>query len=296
MLLRITLWALLIGSVIMGYLGYQTGSTTTTIVGMAAMVFIAFLLFFLIKMSLQAGLIFVKVVVIVLLIGGVVLLGIKGCSLLWNKGSQAAHKAAEQSVQIPGKIQTPSFFSNIKSFFTGKKQPDVIPMNKTREDNVQTQKPLNKISGKVTGILSGRTFQMGNMDIKLYGIDAPALTQTCLNLRGESYSCGHTSKQKLSKLLLNKTVECQLVAKIGPNDYTATCVIKGYDVGASMISIGWAVADRRVTMVYVPYETQARKQHQGLWAGKFVAPWDFRAQMAHQSRNGKKSFFDGFLK
>ncbi|MGN1062812.1 MAG: thermonuclease family protein, partial [Alphaproteobacteria bacterium] len=206
MLLRLTLWALFIGSVIMGFFGYQTGSATTTVIGMMAMIFIAFLLFFLIKMSLQAGLMFVKIVIIVLLVGGIILLAVRGISYLWNTGKQTAQKAVEQSVQIPGKIQNPSFFSTVSSFLSGDKTPTVIPLKEDKNKSV-TPKKTQKIVGTVTAVTNGTTFSIGERSIRLYGIDAPALSQTCLDLRGQSYKCGLSAKQKLGKLLLNKIID-----------------------------------------------------------------------------------------
>ena len=69
-----------------------------------------------------------------------------------------------------------------------------------------------------------------------------------------------------------------LPVKAGKGNYIATCNIGGYDVGAAMTAVGWAVADRRSSAVYIPYEQQARTGQAGLWAGRFVAPWVARAK------------------
>ena len=300
MLLRISLWAMLIGSIIMGYLGYQTGSAMTTFIGMGAMIFLGFLLFFLAKMTLSAGLVFVKIVVIILLIGGLILLGVRGCSILMHKGKEAIQTVSvslqnqeNQGAEIPTQLsEKPSLFIKIKHFFVGSPQKkQVLPPPKSQQKNKLLHPQT--LSGIVSKVISPTVFVINGIRLKLYGIDAPDLNQTCLNKRGETYRCGQKSQKMLEKLTLNKNVTCQLVQSIGKKQYLATCKIQGYDIGATMVSVGWAVADRRTSAVYIPYEQQAHQAHEGLWAGKFVAPWDFRTGSAQSSASQKSG---GFLK
>ena len=311
MLLRITLWAMLLGSIIMGYFGYQSGSTLTTFVGMAAIVFILFLLFFLAKMTLAAGLTFVKVVVIILLVGGVILLCVRGCAIVWQKGQNAVHTTTEafQSVQekslaIPGKLQTSSssWWSKVKEVLgvSSSTSTEMLPPSKisteTNQDNEKSTQP-QILTGTVSKVLSATTFVMNGITLKLYAIDAPDLSQTCLTKRSETYKCGKQAKKKLEKLLLNKNISCQLLFPFATSKYYTVCEIQGYDVGATMVSVGWAVADRKVSDVYIPYENQARQQDAGLWSGKFVAPWEYRQnKMGVIKTNEQTGFLKGLLK
>ncbi len=306
MLLRITLWAMLIGSIIMGYLGYQTGSAMTTFIGMGAIVFLGFVLFFLAKMTLSAGLVFVKVVVIIVLIGGLILLGVRGCGILMTKGQTALQTVStslkektEQDDNLPIEVsQSPSLFTKVKNFFIGKNNTHPLPVPESRKKKSITADNHKKtVQGTVTRVFNATTFSMGQMRLKLYGIDAPDVNQPCVNKRNEHYACGRMAKKKLEKLLLNKNVMCQLIQPIGANYYAATCKIQGYDIGATMVSVGWAVADRKVSAVYIPYEQQAHQANQGLWSGKFVAPWDFRANASRTATpNSSIGFLKGLLK
>lgn len=294
MWLRITLWAMLLGSLVMGYFGFQTGSATTTVVGMALMIFLGFLLYFLAKMSLMAGLVFVKVVVIIILVGALVLLGFRGCQILVDKGKKSAVELEERSRAITSTLKTPSFFDNMKSYLTFNKSPSsVIPPSSTTTviETQATQLPQTR-TGTVTKVLSGNVFQMNNMFFKLYGIAAPVAGQKCFDKRSQSYNCGHSATQKLSKLVKGKKVTCQSVTQYAANQIVATCSLQGYDIGASMVSVGWALADRRVTLAYIPYEKEARKAHLGLWAGKFVAPWAYEAPVHNTP---KKGFLEGLF-
>ncbi|MBM3359650.1 MAG: thermonuclease family protein, partial [Betaproteobacteria bacterium] len=44
----------------------------------------------------------------------------------------------------------------------------------------------------------------------------------------------------------------------------------------AMVREGWALAYRQYSTDYVDEEAQAEAEGAGMWAGTFVAPWDFR--------------------
>ena len=46
MLIRLLLWSVLVGSVVMGYLGYKTGSATNAAIGVGVLIVLGFALFF----------------------------------------------------------------------------------------------------------------------------------------------------------------------------------------------------------------------------------------------------------
>jgi hypothetical protein len=55
-----------------------------------------------------------------------------------------------------------------------------------------------------------------------------------------------------------------------------TCSVGGRDINASMVEAGWALAFVRYSDRYVRQEQAAREHQIGLWAGAFIAPWDWR--------------------
>ena len=50
----------------------------------------------------------------------------------------------------------------------------------------------------------------------------------------------------------------------------------GYNVNARLVYEGMALAYRRYSKKYVPEEDEAKAAKRGMWAGEFVAPWDWR--------------------
>ncbi len=313
MVLKIALWAFLIGSLVLGYFGMQAAGVTTTLIGIGVLFVLVFLVYFLFQLGFEAFLVFLKFFGIAIIVGILILLTIRGCNMVIAKGKQATHVVVQKTNEMTEKIRenvtseakdstldnSGSWFSGIKSYVSSWGSRDVAPVSSQVQKTIPAPVvPAPKeISGFVSHVYSGNIFKLGNNFLKLYGVDVPSIKQTCIDKRGETYNCGQMAKQRLEKLLLNKNVICQTVTRYAQNQYDVTCTLKGYDVGATMVAVGWAIADRHVTDAYVPYENQARTQKQGLWAGKFIAPWTYRQKVANgQENQAQGGFLRGLFK
>ena len=186
-------------------------------------------------------------------------------------------------------------------FFSFKKKSDNQQVL-IKQEAFRPLKPValpKSIRAEVTEVRSGYLFKMGSHFVKLYGIDAPDPIQSCLDKRGATYKCGRKSKRMLERLILGKTITCQIAGGDYNGNYIATCKTRGVDVGASLLSAGWAVADRATTTVYTPYEDQAHQKKMGLWAGKFMAPWTARTKHMRKiqaQKEAKTSFWEALFK
>ncbi len=303
MWLRIMLWAMFIGSIVMGYLGIQSGSTTNAIAGIGIFLLVGFSAYFLLKLLFHFGLITAKVVLTLLLIVVIVMLGIRGCQFMFHKGKEVTHAAMGEALAFEEKVKHQSIWDKVSSFFSFA-QGDTLSDSSLQPpsgsiDAITTAPTLpERIQGRVDAVYSGYLFGMSGHYVKLYGIDAPDLKQKCRDKRGADYDCGHESKIHLERLILGKNLDCQIAGGDYRENYIATCTVQGVDVGVGMVTTGWAVADRRASAVYIPYEEEAHRKRLGLWAGKFVAPWDARpARAASQAaqRKQKAGFFDGWF-
>lgn len=291
MALRITLWALLLGTLVLGYFGLQAGSATTTLIGALVLAFILFLLYFLAKNLLGFGVIVFKFILIVVLIFFLGVALFKGCSLVLDKTVSATQSVSQTLTEKAenaagwydnGEMNgsSTSLWEKVKEKIPFLKPTTIppseslpVPLSVDNEGNISESVQLN---GIVKEVFSGHLFRIKNHFIKLYAIDSPDTNQSCIDRQGAVYPCGKMAKNKLKQLIFNKQVNCALVATDGMNNYVATCKMGDYDVGAVMVSSGWAVANRESTSVYIPYENEARMQKKGLWEGKFMAPWTFR--------------------
>ena len=139
-------------------------------------------------------------------------------------------------------------------------------------------------AAELTGIpvvIDGDTIELRGQTIRLHGVDAPELGQTC-SIKGQSYDCGMVARTALLDLTAGTPVTCRPLDAPGQPEQArregrpAHCTAGGYDLSEGMAYTGWALAERTVTARYVRTEDGARTAGRGLWKGTFEAPWEWR--------------------
>ncbi|MEL6794130.1 MAG: thermonuclease family protein [Pseudomonadota bacterium] len=130
------------------------------------------------------------------------------------------------------------------------------------------------ISGRAT-VNDGDTITLNGEKIRIYGIDAPELSQTCRDRNGASYDCGRLAQREMERLA-KRPMSCDAVETDRYGRTVAICYADGEDVGGAMVSSGWARAYLSYSLRYAAEETRARAADRGLWAGEFDDPWAFR--------------------
>ena len=118
----------------------------------------------------------------------------------------------------------------------------------------------------------GDTIRIGDARLRLKGIDAPEMRQTC-SRSGQSYSCGEAARDALVNLIGNQPVQCRASGRDRYQRVLAFCTAGGRDLNARMVEEGWAVTYGRD---YEAEEARARRLSAGLWAGEFERPQDWR--------------------
>ena len=56
--------------------------------------------------------------------------------------------------------------------------------------------------------IDGDTLKSANAEVRLYGIDAPELYQTCTGADGKPWDCGRAAQAKLKSLVARRAVDC----------------------------------------------------------------------------------------
>lgn len=124
----------------------------------------------------------------------------------------------------------------------------------------------------VATVHDGDTLSIGSERIRLRGIDAPELGQTCRT--GDAhYGCGRQALVALQLLVADRDVRCSGWERDRYGRLLAVCNAGGVDLNREMVQGGWAVAFG----AYRDAESAARKNRVGLWAGEFERPRDWRA-------------------
>jgi endonuclease YncB( thermonuclease family) len=135
-----------------------------------------------------------------------------------------------------------------------------------------------EITGRAT-VIDGDTIAIGGQRIRLFGIDAPENGQTCV--AETQWRCGEASAFALATLIGVHRVHCTERYRDQYQRIVAVCRLsgpKGPDLNAFMVREGWALAYRFYSTDYVEDEQEARDRRVGVWRGRLLAPWDWRAR------------------
>jgi endonuclease YncB( thermonuclease family) len=133
-------------------------------------------------------------------------------------------------------------------------------------------------------VVDGDTLEVQGTRIRLFGIDAPESAQTCLEQSGKTYRCGQRAAFALADKVGARVVSCQPTGKDRYDRVVARCSVAGEDLQAWMVRNGHALAFRRYSKAYRPYEAEAKAAKAGMWKGSFEAPWDWRRDRPRQKK------------
>jgi endonuclease YncB( thermonuclease family) len=126
------------------------------------------------------------------------------------------------------------------------------------------------ISGAARAI-DGDSLQVGDRELRLTGIDAPELRQTC-GPSTKPWPCGKDARQHLAVLLRRANPVCTIEGEDRYQRSLAQCHVAGADVAAAMVKAGLAIA----TDAYFSEEAEAKTAKRAIWSGPFERPRDFR--------------------
>ncbi|GGA92811.1 hypothetical protein GCM10011491_21120 [Brucella endophytica] len=147
----------------------------------------------------------------------------------------------------------------------------------------------------VTGparIIDGDTLVISSQHIRLAGIDAPEMGQSCRR-GGQDYACGVEARDALKALINGRSVRCTGRGIDKYQRLLSDCRIGGTDLNRQMVEEGWAVAYGR----YAGEEEMARTMRRGIWAGTFERPQDWRkARQAQEALPNAPSPLETFLR
>jgi endonuclease YncB( thermonuclease family) len=114
---------------------------------------------------------------------------------------------------------------------------------------------------------------VGQQEVRLFGIDAPELSQTCTR-DGETWACGSAAANELSRLVAGKQVSCTSLGSDTHGRTLARCSVGPVELNRAMVALGYALAYRRYSFDYVSAEESAKAYRRGIWSGMFELPTD----------------------
>tara|TARA_A100001011_G_C14236027_1_gene811070 strand:+ start:1067 stop:1549 length:483 start_codon:yes stop_codon:yes gene_type:complete len=128
-------------------------------------------------------------------------------------------------------------------------------------------------------IIDADTIELDGGKVRLYGIDAPEMKQSCEDSKSEMYRCGISSKEALQFLIdmmPDKIVRCRYTTKDVYGRLIGECSIGKININSWLVENGWALAYRKSSKKYVKNENIAKQNRAGIWSGKFIESWKWR--------------------
>lgn len=125
-------------------------------------------------------------------------------------------------------------------------------------------------------VVDGDTLDIGAQRIRLEGIDAPELSQSCTASSGATWPCGRAATAALRKLTEGKDVACDSRGLDKYGRMLGVCFEDGVEINAEMVRMGLAWAFVKYSQAYVSIEAEAHKAKVGLWQGPAEPAWDYR--------------------
>ena len=123
-------------------------------------------------------------------------------------------------------------------------------------------------------VIDGDTLEISGTTYRLYGIEAADLNQTC----GDGWAAGRAARAYLRDLVGSHDITCSPLMGERDGETEAICRADGVDLGAAMVTDGYALAFVPYSARYITQEEAAVAARRGVHAHDCLAPWTWRAQ------------------
>ncbi|CCG06964.1 Staphylococcal nuclease-like protein putative [Pararhodospirillum photometricum DSM 122] len=125
-------------------------------------------------------------------------------------------------------------------------------------------------------VIDGNTIVVAGQTLRLYGLDAPDLGQTCRSKENRDWPCGRAAAAALRQYIGEWPVGCLTRTRDAADRLISTCRVGGTDLNAWLVEQGWALACKGCFGGFPLEQGRARLARRGLWSGRFEAPEDWR--------------------
>lgn len=136
-------------------------------------------------------------------------------------------------------------------------------------------------SASAATVSGAGTVTVDGMTYGLWGIESPALAQTC----GGGWPAGRLAEQALGRLVEDKTVTCEARDKDRLGRTVAVCKADGVDLGEALVREGMAWSKLGMSHGYVVQEAQAASRFLGVHNHHCEQPEIWRSKNEQFQRN-----------
>lgn len=122
-------------------------------------------------------------------------------------------------------------------------------------------------------VIDGDTLEVSGQRIRLGGIDAPEMSERCVDSSGESWPCGAWAKDAAQAMLAGRNVHCINLGQQSYDRIVARCYLSGRDIAIGLIEAGAArpclrfAREQGQEKAYLRAEQRAIVSGAGLYTG-----------------------------
>ena len=133
----------------------------------------------------------------------------------------------------------------------------------------QPELPKREIPTEITFhqpmVIDAGSFRTKKLTIRLAGITAPGLEETCPSRLGGSWPCGVRARTALRALVRRHAITCDNMEETAGGLVRATCRRRDTDLATWMVEQGWARPDEGAPPAMTEAFEAARAARKGLW-------------------------------
>ncbi|MCB1511324.1 MAG: thermonuclease family protein [Hyphomicrobiaceae bacterium] len=151
-----------------------------------------------------------------------------------------------------------------------------VPLYLTSTPGRSLERPTDGVVGHAR-VVDGDTLEIDGVRVRLEGIDAPEIGQSCPGRWFGRWSAGRDAAAEMRQMIAGAAVSCRSTGADAYGRMLGQCSANGLDLNREMVRRGFAWAFVKYSTRFVADENFARTARAGIWRSTCAPAWEYRA-------------------